>query len=73
MSSCLEKLRLTFPRLYFTTDDDVINMMSVIRSPQHFIPTARKCFPGLETMRFELPTDFPKSTNVTLDYQLNSM
>ncbi|KAF6036157.1 DNHD1 [Bugula neritina] len=70
-SFCTEKLRIAFPRLYFVTDDDVIRMMSVIRSPQHFIPIAKKCFPSIETMRFELPSDFQNSANIALDYQLN--
>lgn len=72
-SFCTEKLRIAFPRLYFVTDDDVIRMMSVIRSPQHFIPIAKKCFPSIETMRFELPSDFQNSANIALDYQLNGV
>jgi len=67
----IEKLRQDFPRLYFVTDDDVISMMAVIRSPQHYLAITKKCFPGIHSMRFKLPQDFVHSANLALDYQLN--
>lgn len=71
--SILDGCRQAFPRLYYVTDDDITSMLSVIRSPQQFLPTARKVFPGVELIRYKLPEDFLHSANHDLDYQLNGM
>ncbi|XP_025095393.1 dynein heavy chain domain-containing protein 1-like isoform X2 [Pomacea canaliculata] len=67
----LEKHRAHFPRLYFLSNGDLIDMVGVSRSPQSLLPFVRKCFPGVTDMSFVLPPDL-EGLNSVLDFALNS-
>jgi dynein heavy chain, axonemal len=52
----LDEARGQFPRLYFLSDDELIEMLAASRDVQQLLPTVRKCFPGVADIVFELPS-----------------
>ncbi|XP_070211333.1 dynein heavy chain domain-containing protein 1-like isoform X3 [Littorina saxatilis] len=67
----LERHRSQFPRLYFLSNADLVDMVGISRNPQALVPFARKCFPGITSMTFTLPPG-TGGLNSALDFALNS-
>lgn len=68
----LATARHQFPRLYFASDDEIVKMLAVSRNPQRYLPVARKCFPGLTSLKFDLPSELQTTESTSLDYVLNA-
>lgn len=66
----LENSRMEFPRLYFLSDEDLVELLGISRNPKALLPFAKMCFPGIETLNFTLP-DGISSMNTALDFALN--
>ncbi|XP_056008158.1 dynein heavy chain domain-containing protein 1-like [Ostrea edulis] len=67
----LENSRMEFPRLYFLSDEDLVELLGISRNPKALLPFAKMCFPGIETLNFTLP-DGISSMNTALDFALNA-
>uniref|UniRef100_A0A8W8M9M4 AAA+ ATPase domain-containing protein n=1 Tax=Magallana gigas TaxID=29159 RepID=A0A8W8M9M4_MAGGI len=67
----LENSRMEFPRLYFLSDEDLVELLGISRNPKALLPFAKMCFPGIETLNFALP-DGISSMNTALDFALNA-
>ena len=72
MSSLMENCRMEFTRLYFLSDEELVEMMGVSRNPQALLPFAKKCFPGIKSLAFALPPG-TASLNTHLDFALHGM
>ena len=70
LSSLMENCRLEFTRLYFLSDEELVEMMGVSRNPQGLVPFAKKCFPGIKSLAFALPPG-TASLNTHLDFALH--
>ncbi|KAL8594105.1 hypothetical protein ACOMHN_000817 [Nucella lapillus] len=66
----LERHRSQFPRLYFLSNADLVDMVGISRNPQALVPFARKCFPGISSLTFTLPPGLG-GLNSALDFALN--
>ena len=74
LDTVLEKARSQFPRLYFLSRQDLVELLSVSRNPQALVPFARKCFHGITDLSFALPANTnTASINSALDYALNGV
>ncbi|XP_048242736.1 dynein heavy chain domain-containing protein 1-like [Haliotis rufescens] len=67
----IEKSRTQFPRLYFLSDQEMVDMSGISRNPKALIPYVRRCFPGIQNLIFALPPEIT-SLNSTLDFALNA-
>lgn len=67
----MEKVRETFPRLYFLSDNDLLDIMVTSRDPQELVPVVRKCFLGIKSLKFGLPEDSTTKLGSELDAALN--
>lgn len=56
LSSLLDETRCQFPRLYFMSDEELVEVLAASRDVQQLLPVARKCFPGIMDIVFEVPT-----------------
>lgn len=67
----LDEARNQFPRLYFLSNQEMVELLGISRNPRLLVPFVRKCFSGIEDLTFELPTD-GTGMNTTLDLALKS-
>nr|KAG5709415.1 hypothetical protein BaRGS_029264 [Batillaria attramentaria] len=67
----LDRHRAQFPRLYFLSNTDLVDMVGISRNPQGLVPFVRKCFPGVNSLTFTLPPGIG-GLNSALDVALNS-
>lgn len=65
----MEKIRGAFPRLYFLSDDEVLDVLLTSDDPRKLLPIVRKCFPGVQSIKFSLPGEGAKP-NTALDAAL---
>ena len=70
LGSVLERARTQFPRLYFLSDQEVVELLGISRNPRALQPFAKKCFTGISRLVYDLPAG-TSSMNSALDYALN--
>lgn len=56
LGSLLDAARSQFPRLYFISDEELIEVLAVSHDAQQLLPVTRKCFPGIINISFEVPS-----------------
>ncbi|KAK6166840.1 hypothetical protein SNE40_023452 [Patella caerulea] len=71
LESLFEEARTQFPRLFFLSNQDLIELLGISRNPQSLLPFVRKCFPGIQNLTFDLP-EGTGGINSVLDFSLNS-
>ncbi|GFR96312.1 dynein heavy chain domain-containing protein 1-like, partial [Elysia marginata] len=71
LESYIERSRAHFPRLYFLSNLEIVDLLGVSRNPQALLPFVRKCFPNVQSMTFALPPGMG-GLNSQLDFALNS-
>ena len=68
----MEEIREAFPRLYFLSDDEVLDALINSNNPRKLMPVVRKCFHGIQGVKFSFPDEGAKP-NTALDAAFNCM
>ena len=55
VSHKMAKIREAFPRLFFLSDDEVLELLLPVSDPRKLMPIVRKCFPGIKSLQFSFP------------------
>ena len=71
LEAYIERSRSLFPRLYFLSNLEIVDLLGVSRNPQALVPFVRKCFPNIQNLTFQLPPGMG-GLNSQLDFALNS-
>lgn len=72
LDSLLGQSRMEFPRLYFISNEELVEVLGISRNPKALQECAVKVFPGIQNLCYALPTGIA-SMNTTLDFALNGM
>ncbi|XP_077979356.1 dynein heavy chain domain-containing protein 1-like [Glandiceps talaboti] len=55
MDKNVDKIRNQFPRLFFLSNEEIVEMVSISRNMKGWLPYVRKCFQGIESLNYALP------------------
>jgi len=58
----LEDTRSQYPRLYFVSDEELIEALASPQNARHLLPVTSRCFPGIEDILFELQNSQQQAT-----------
>lgn len=53
LSDFIREKRIKFPRFYFFSDDEMIEVLMYSSQPQLISPYLKKCFEAIDDLRFE--------------------
>lgn len=70
LEAIIDRARQQFPRLFFLSNQEVVELLGVSRNPRALQPFAKKCFQGVIRLVYDLPVG-TSSMNSALDYALN--
>jgi hypothetical protein len=70
LESLMGQSRMEFPRLYFISNEELVEVLGISRNPKALQECAMKIFPGIQNLSYSLPTGIA-SMNTTLDFALN--
>ena len=73
LDSYLYAIRASFPRLYFTSNNEMFQVLAMSRNPKAMVPFVRKCFPGITYLKFALPSSVASTIRTQLDATLNGI
>ena len=75
LSALMDNSRTEFPRLYFLSNQELVELLSISRNPQGFLPFAQRCFPGIVALNYALPSEMTMTQGSDnrgfLDFHLN--
>jgi len=71
LDTYLSSIRASFPRLYFMSNNEMLQVLAISRNPKGLVPFVRKCFPGIINLKFALPSSVANSIRTPLDVALN--
>ncbi|XP_052095798.1 dynein heavy chain domain-containing protein 1-like isoform X11 [Mytilus californianus] len=63
--------RMEFPRLYFISNEELVEVLGISRNPKALQDCAMKVFPGIQDLSYALPSGIA-SMNTNLDFALNA-
>ena len=55
VTSLFDNVRTASPRLYFLSDEELIDMLSMTRDKRRWVSLVRQIFPGIQDLQFALP------------------
>ena len=70
LNTRLDVARSLFPRLYFLSSTEIVELLAISRNPRALQTCAKKCFHGIDSLMYTLPNS-SVSVDKSLDVELN--